>query len=77
LTNINLEVTNGYNEILELNNSVRFVGIANDMGTVVASAYRNGLNRLLTPEESQRLAIESVLRMITQIEALILNLLQG
>ena len=48
-------------EILELNNSVRFVGIANDMGTVVASAYREGLNRLLTPEDSQQFAIESVL----------------
>jgi hypothetical protein len=40
-------------EILDVDNSIRFVGIASDMGTVVASAYRKGLNPLLTPEESQ------------------------
>jgi hypothetical protein len=55
-------------EILELDSSIRFVGIANDMGTVVASAYRKGLNPLLSPEESQQFAMESVLRMTTRID---------
>jgi len=55
-------------EILEIDNAIRFAGIANDMGTVVASAYRKGLNPLLTPEESQQFAMESVLRMTTRID---------
>jgi hypothetical protein len=54
------------NKILESDNSVRFVGIPNKMGRQIVSSYRNGLILLLTPQEIEMFAIESVLRMNTR-----------
>ena len=52
--------------IIESDNTIRFVGISNKMGNLVTSRYRKGLIPLLTPEETEKLALESVLRMNTR-----------
>lgn len=52
--------------IIESDNTIRFVGISNKMGNQIISRYRRGLIPLLTPEEIEKLAIESVLRMNTR-----------
>ena len=54
------------NQILESDSSVRFVGIPNKMGRQIVSSYRYGLTLLLTPQEIEMFAIESVLRMNTR-----------
>jgi hypothetical protein len=54
------------NQILESDSSVRFVGIPNKMGRQIVSSIRNGLTLLLTPQEIEMFAIESVLRMNTR-----------
>ena len=54
------------NQILESDRSVRFVGIPNKMGRQIVSSFRNNLTLLLTPEEIEIFAIESVLRMNTR-----------
>jgi hypothetical protein len=53
--------------ILEADNSIRFVGVANKFGTQVASRYRKGLVPLLTESQSQLSTIESAIRMYTRI----------
>ena len=52
--------------IAESDNTIRFVGISNKMGNLTTSRYRRGLIPLLTPEEIEKLAIDSVLRMNTR-----------
>jgi hypothetical protein len=54
------------NCILESDNAIRFVGIPNKMGKQIVSSYRAGLVSLLTPQEIEMFAIESVLRMNTR-----------
>ena len=56
------------NQILELDNSIRFAGFANNMGKIIAARYRNKLDPLLTVDESELSFIESVLRMSTRID---------
>jgi hypothetical protein len=53
-------------QVLHSDNSIRFVGIPNKMGKLVVSRYRNGLVPLITEQEIEILAIESVLRMNTR-----------
>ncbi len=55
-----------YSRIIESDNTIRFVGISDKMGSHIISRYRRGLIPLLTPEETERLALESVLRMNTR-----------
>ena len=54
-------------QILEADNSIRFVGFANRFGTKIASEYRKGLVPLLTESELQLSTIESAMRMSTRI----------
>jgi hypothetical protein len=54
-------------QILEADNSIRFVGVANKFGTQIASQYRKGLVQLLTESQSQLSVIESAIRMYTRI----------
>lgn len=54
------------NKILESDSCIRFVGIPNKMGRQIVSSYRNGLTLLLTSQEIEMFAIESVLRMNTR-----------
>ena len=53
-------------EFLKLDSSIRFVGIANEMGTLVAAKFRQGLKPLLTSEELQSSVIKAALRMKTR-----------
>jgi hypothetical protein len=52
--------------ILESDKTIRFVGISNKMGNQIISRYRSGLVPLLTPEEIEMYAMQSVLRMNTR-----------
>jgi hypothetical protein len=54
------------NEILELDSSIRFVGIANKMGKLVAAEFKRGVEALLTKEEIEANIISAVLRMKTR-----------
>jgi hypothetical protein len=52
--------------IIESDNGIRFVGISNRMGNQIISRYRRGLTPLLTSEEIETYALQSVLRMNTR-----------
>ena len=54
------------NRILESDRYIRFVGISNKMGNQILSYYRSGLTPLLTPQEIEMYALQSVLRMNTR-----------
>ena len=54
------------NQIQGSDSSVRFVGIPNKMGRQIVSSHRHDLALLLTPQEIEMFAIESVLRMNTR-----------
>ena len=43
-------------EILQLDTSIRFAGIANNLGSLVATAYRNGLTPLMNKQETSHCA---------------------
>lgn len=47
--------------IRELDNLIRFVGIANEMGTLLATSYREQLQPLMDEEETRLYVIEAVL----------------
>ncbi|AFU58953.1 hypothetical protein Ngar_c20210 [Candidatus Nitrososphaera gargensis Ga9.2] len=53
-------------EILSLDKSIRFAGIANIMGKVVAQEFRKDVTPLPSFEEVESSAIKSVLRMRTR-----------
>ena len=53
-------------QVLHSDTSIRFVGIPNKMGKLVVSRYRHGLIPIITEQEVETLAIESVLRMNTR-----------
>jgi hypothetical protein len=52
--------------IIESDNTIRFVGISTKTGTQIISRYRKDLIPLLMPQETEKLATESVLRMNTR-----------
>ena len=52
--------------IIESDKTIRFVGISNKTGNQIISRNRSGLTPLLTPKETEKLAIDSVLRMNTR-----------
>jgi hypothetical protein len=49
-------------EIINLNKSIRFVGLANNLGTLLTTSYRRGLTPLMTREETKHYALQAVLR---------------
>jgi hypothetical protein len=53
-------------DILQIDNSIRFIGIANNLGSLVATAYRNGLTPLMDKQETSHYAIQAVLRAATR-----------
>jgi hypothetical protein len=53
-------------QVLHSDTSIRFVDIPNKMGKLVVSRYRHGLIPIITEQEVETLAIESVLRMNTR-----------
>jgi hypothetical protein len=54
------------NEILTLDDSIRFAALANDMGKVLGAKFRPGVQALLTKEEIEDNIIKAVLRMKTR-----------
>jgi len=53
-------------EILQLDNSIRFAGIANNLGSLVATAYRKELIPLMDKQETSHYAIQAVVRAATR-----------
>ena len=49
-------------QIQQLDNSIRFVGIANNFGSLITTAYRNGLTPLMNEQETSHYGIQAVLR---------------
>ena len=54
------------NEIINLNKIIRFAGVANNQGTILATSYRDGLTPLLMIEETRTYAVQAVLRSATR-----------
>jgi hypothetical protein len=54
------------NQVLQLDKSIRFAGVANNMGTLIAYKLRKGLVPLLNEEELQNNIMNTVLRMKTR-----------
>ena len=54
------------NKVLELDKSIRFAGIANKMGTLIAYKLRKGIVPMLNEEELQNSVMTTVLRMKTR-----------
>src|SRR5919109_2637540 len=54
------------NQVLQLDKSIRFAGIANNMGTLIAYKLREGLVPLLNEEELENNIMKAVLRMKTR-----------
>ena len=50
------------NHIRELDHLIRFVGIANEMGTLIATSYREQLQPLMNEEETRLYALQAALR---------------
>jgi hypothetical protein len=48
--------------ILNLHKSIRWVGIIDQNGIIINEQYREGLNPLLTKEENQEYAINTIIR---------------
>ena len=53
-------------EIVACNQSIRFAGIANHLGSLIATQYREGLIPLMTKEETSQYSIQAVLRAATR-----------
>ena len=49
-------------KIIFLDKSIRFVGLVNKSGVLIASAYREGLTPIMTREETLQYAIQAVTR---------------
>lgn len=55
-------------QILKVDKSIRFAAIANNLGSLIATKYREGLVPLMTPQQTSQYAIEAVLRAATREE---------
>ena len=53
-------------QIQQLDNSIRFVGIANNLGRLIGTAYRNSLTPLMNEQETSHYALQAVLRAATR-----------
>ena len=54
------------NEIMNLNKSIRFVGVVNNLGSLLITSYREKLIPLMTSEETENYAMQAVLRAATR-----------
>jgi hypothetical protein len=54
------------NQVLQLDKSIRFAGIGNNMGTLIAYKLREGLVPLLNEEDLRNNIMKTVLRMKTR-----------
>jgi hypothetical protein len=53
-------------EVLEKDHFIRFAAISNHLGHIVATAYRDSLVPLMTPEETARYAVQAAIRAATR-----------
>jgi hypothetical protein len=53
-------------QILQLDKTIRFVGIASIEGKLIAQEYREGVQSFLTKEESELSVLQSIIRMGTR-----------
>lgn len=53
-------------QILHIDESIRFAGVANKMGSLEATEYRQGLVPLMTRDQTSQYAIQAVLRAATR-----------
>lgn len=53
-------------KILAADAGIRFAGVANSLGKIIASEYRKGLAPLLTQEETEKSILQSIVRMGTR-----------
>ena len=61
-TKNNVNLSNFCKQILQADGSIRFAGVANNLGSLIATEYRQGLIPLMTKEQTSQYAIEAVLR---------------
>lgn len=61
-----LTVNDFCTNILRLDRGIRFVGVANREGKLIAHAYRKGIVPLLTPRETEVSVLQSFIRMGTR-----------
>ena len=61
-TTTTANLSNFCKQILEVDKSIRFVGIANTLGNLITTEYRQGFVPLMTKQETSQYAIEAVLR---------------
>ena len=54
-------------QVIDLDNKIRFAGIADEDGKLESMAERPGLNPLLTPEERLQYAITAATRQFTRL----------
>lgn len=53
-------------ELLSKDNFIRFAGVSNHFGHLIATAYREGLVPLMTHEETSRYAVQAAIRAATR-----------
>ncbi len=53
-------------EVLQKDHFIRFAGISNHLGHLVATAYRQDLVALMTPEETARYSVQAAIRAATR-----------
>jgi hypothetical protein len=53
-------------EVLEKDHFIRFAAISNHLGHILATAYRDSLVPLMTPEETARYAVQAAIRAATR-----------
>jgi hypothetical protein len=52
--------------VLSLDKSIRYSAVVNKLGYIVAQKYRPGLQPVITPEETQRYALQATIRQSTR-----------
>jgi hypothetical protein len=52
--------------VLERDHFIRFAGVSNHLGHLVATAYRGGLAPLMTQDETARYAVQAAIRAATR-----------
>jgi hypothetical protein len=65
-TMVTADLHNVCRKIIDMDNKIRFAGIPNKFGKQIVVEYRKGLDSLLTDNESELYAIETVIRMNTR-----------
>lgn len=49
-------------DVLQLDSTIRYCGIADHLGTLLAKSYRQGLVPLSSPDETEKYTVQAILR---------------